>query len=141
MTHRVIYRRKNSRLKFFEKIHDGYSYHCYQTTKDTRYIRCCEHRSHACPARGKIKNDVLELSKDHNHVRDPQLQKYCIFQDALFIAATARPYRSLRLIYDQLSVQHHEAASEFTWAKMQPLMASWRRSDRQARPPIPNNLQ
>ncbi|XP_053597966.1 uncharacterized protein LOC128668680 [Microplitis demolitor] len=141
MNCKVIYRRKNPRLKFSDKIDDGFSYHCYNTIHDTRYIRCYERRAHGCPARGKITNDELDLSIVHNHVRNPQLQKYCIFQDALFIAATARPYRSLKVIFDDLSVQNHEAASQFTWRKMQPLMESWRRSDRPPRPPIPSNLQ
>ncbi|XP_053597967.1 uncharacterized protein LOC128668642 isoform X3 [Microplitis demolitor] len=105
MNCKVIYRRKNPRLKFSDKIDDGFSYHCYNTIHDTRYIRCYERRAHGCPARGKITNDELDLSIVHNHVRNPQLQKYCIFQDALFIAATARPYRSLKVIFDDLSVQ------------------------------------
>ncbi|XP_074097715.1 uncharacterized protein LOC141526577 isoform X2 [Cotesia typhae] len=141
MSSKVKYHIRNHRLKFIDRVVDGFAYYSYNTTGNISYIRCYERRSKACHARGKMQNGIPVLSTGHNHDKNPLLQNYCIFQDALFTAATARPYRSLRTIYDHFSVRHHEAAVQFTWAKMQPLMESWRRRERPRHPPIPTNLQ
>ncbi|KAH0537665.1 hypothetical protein KQX54_000802 [Cotesia glomerata] len=63
---------------------------------------------------GKLVNNQPVLSKGHNHEADPKLHLYVTFQHALFEATVSRPFRSFRLIYDQLSVVHYEAAVKFT---------------------------
>ncbi|XP_074114222.1 uncharacterized protein LOC141537252 isoform X3 [Cotesia typhae] len=86
-------------------------------------------------------NGTPILTRTHNHANNPLLEKFSTFQKSLYDATMIRPYRSIRALYDHISVQQHEAAVEFTWAKMQPLMERWRRRDRPRHPPIPNNLE
>ncbi|XP_044575625.1 uncharacterized protein LOC123259326 [Cotesia glomerata] len=139
MNKKIFHRVQNPRLKVPDKIYEGYGYCMYQTVGS--YIRCFERYAYSCDAHGKLVNNQPVLSKGHNHEADPKLHLYVTFQHALFEATVSRPFRSFRLIYDQLSVVHYEAAVKFTWAKMKPVMENWRRREQPRRPPTPQNLQ
>ncbi|XP_057326909.1 uncharacterized protein LOC130668578 [Microplitis mediator] len=140
MDNKIFYRGRQQQSNLPFKVFEGYSYCCYKTVKDTSYLRCCERRSLRCDAHGKFQNGQIFLTTNHNHEGEPKLELYYNFQKALYYASISQPYQSLRLIYDNLSVIHYEAAIKYTWAKMQPMMTSWRRSNRLPHPPIPNDL-
>ncbi|CAD6204225.1 GSCOCG00012678001-RA-CDS [Cotesia congregata] len=141
MNKKIFNHLKEPRLKLPDKFYNGYGYSTYHNVGDVSYIRCFERNSYSCGAHGKFVNNKPQLTEGHNHEADPKLHLYNSFQQDLFKATLARPFQSFRLIYDHLSILHYEAAVKYTWAKMKPLMESWRRRNQPRNPPTPHNLQ
>ncbi|XP_008551962.1 uncharacterized protein LOC103574323 [Microplitis demolitor] len=141
MDKKIFYRSKKQKLKFPMKIFDGYEYNIYRIKNGISYIRCYDRDSKACYACGKIWNNRPQLSVEHNHESNPKLGLYYTFQEDLYNETIKRPYRSIRLIYDHLCLTNHEAAVEYTWVNMQPVMNNWRRLNRPLLPRKPQSLQ
>ncbi|XP_044585255.1 uncharacterized protein LOC123265521 isoform X1 [Cotesia glomerata] len=61
------------------------------------------------------------------------------FEESLFNEVKKEHFKSLRVIYDEMSLLHYEAADvHVPWVNIKSKMLRWRR---QTRPPVPNSIE
>ncbi|XP_057334283.1 uncharacterized protein LOC130673324 [Microplitis mediator] len=120
---------------------DGF---CYSRSKksddnNTIYVECHDRISKKCPARGILNTEgsrVL-LTTNHKHARNFDDHVIYTFKRDLYRAVTSS-YRDLRLIYDEITIRHADAATLVPYISIVKTMQTWRKNNR---PPVPKTLQ
>ncbi|XP_044597447.1 uncharacterized protein LOC123274010 [Cotesia glomerata] len=116
---------------------DGYEYMCSKAFPGGMYVICKYKERKNCKFRGKLINNELIISRNHDHARVSNAEKIYNFERSLYEEVTTHHFKSLRIIYDEISSLHHEAAIHVTWVDIYPKMLRWRR---QIKPPIPDSI-
>ncbi|XP_034949282.1 LOW QUALITY PROTEIN: uncharacterized protein, partial [Chelonus insularis] len=124
--------------KLENKIFNGYCYVYSKGVGSTKYFVCREKTNSHCPGRGKIVNGQFFMLTDHNHIQVKSVDATYAFKKALYTAIINNRLKSVKSVYNEISLLHPEAATIKTWKIMEPRMRRWRT---QIQPPIPQNLQ
>ncbi|XP_044575507.1 uncharacterized protein LOC123259230 [Cotesia glomerata] len=109
---------------------DGYQYMCSKINPNVTYVVCKYKKIKNCKFRGQIVNNRLVISNDHNHARISNAQVIYHFEESLFNEVKKEHFKSLRVIYDEMSLLHYEAAVHVPWVNIKSKMLRWRRQTR-----------
>ncbi|XP_057317909.1 uncharacterized protein LOC130662941 isoform X1 [Microplitis mediator] len=114
-----------------DRIFDGYRFRFEKTMKNgDRRFHCSGKEAYACRAEGTLSTSdefsYVRRRDQHSHERDPNAEIKARFEKDLH-SATQRQFRKLRLIYNDVSLLHQEAAALVTFEEVKRRMQYWQK--------------
>ncbi|XP_034935376.1 uncharacterized protein [Chelonus insularis] len=128
----------SARKQLRKKIFGGYSYVFSRRHQSTIYVVCVKKRTLNCKGTGKIKNNKFYSLNQHNHKANPMSKIIFDFERALRQKILKDKFKSLKSIYEEISLLYPQAAIIKTWVQMQPRMQYWKK---QVQPSKPDSFQ